>query len=134
MYLYSSSEVFIELVYKDQLEGEYEFETQKALKTIHTYGAPYWVTVTPFLNSPLPEWALAAIFARAPLRFPRFLFGHESWQQRRAIIDPSYRDIRVRAQLEIQQAGPEKINLIAQELERQNSFLPPPLRTVLIQR
>ncbi len=131
MNLYSSSQTFIELVYRDQIEGEFEFESQKALKTIHTYGAPYWITVTPFLDSPLPEWALAAIFARAPLRFPRFLFGHENWQQRRSAVDPSYRDIRVRAQLEIHQAGPEKINLIAQELESQNFFLPPPLRIVL---
>lgn len=91
-------------VLRDQWELGYETQSPQAQRTLFQYGHPdYFVTVSQYLASPLPEWAVRLLLRRVsctPRRFPRFVFGHEFFQVFRERVDPDYIDIRIRAAVE----------------------------------
>lgn len=88
----------------DLIQLEYDWRTPEEQDRLTAYGTgPYWVSTPRYLASPLPDWAIAAVFAGKHLgyrRFPRFLFGHERYQNLRANLDSRYQHISVRAVLE----------------------------------
>lgn len=126
---------FRRLVIEDYARQNYEHSSEQALRVLNTYGSPYWVSVDNYLESPLPDWALAALLARLPGRFPRYLFGHEWWHHYRQLADrgehgePLYTHISVRAQNELNRASHQRLAGIIEEVNRQQLlFVPLPLR------
>ena len=93
---YADAGFFVCICVRDQYETRYD-PTDAA--TIRTYGHSYWVTADPFMEDPLPPWAIAAIVAETgPInRFPRMTFGHELFNFIRNTRDAQYTDIRIRA-------------------------------------
>lgn len=132
-------EYFLELVIGDYARQNYEYTSDHALKVLYTYGSPYWVSVDNYLDSPLPDWAIAALLVRAPNRFPRYLFGHEHWHFYRQLADRGedgerlYTDIRRRAENELNRASHERRVAIVEEANRQQRlFAPLPLQRRLV--
>lgn len=117
------------LIIEDYVRQGYEYTSERALQVLHTYGGPFWVTVDPYLPSPLPNWAIAAILARGEVRFPRLTFGHEWWQlARQASTRGGYIDIRRRARYEFNGSPRERQIAILAEIQQLQAFLPEPLR------
>jgi hypothetical protein len=79
---------------RDQYEQSYDIWSHPDWTrfVLEAYGHSFWVTVDPFLPSPLPPWAIALVFLEKPGRFARLSLGHEYYQYLRG-----HNDIRLRA-------------------------------------
>ena len=97
----SPREFFTLNIIRDQWELKYEVHSLNAqLSLSRCRVGPFWVSVSPFLGNPLPEWAIAAIIGgelfHGIKRFPRYLFGHEDFQTIHEINHPDYINIQRR--------------------------------------
>ena len=107
----------------------YETHTREAQALLARHGpGPYWISQSPFLESPLPPWALAALLggesAHGTRRFPRFLFGHELLQTYHQILDDSYIHIQIRAVREFLSADRHTIAVVSELIRQYRATLP----------
>ena len=130
------SEWGIKGLLRDLHSLEYSYSTYEEQHAICRQGTgPFWITTSRYLRDPLPTWAVAALVAGECIsfgstfavasqnfrRFPRYLFGHEWYQQTRSEIDPNYVDIRRRAATRFifsTSAEKEEIRFLVREFQR----------------
>lgn len=106
----------------------YETRSREAQALLARHGpGPVWVSVDPYLESPLPIWALAALLggetAHGVRRFPRFLFGHELLQIRRA-AEEEYIPLNLRAVVEFARANSYTQAVVSELIRQYRETLP----------
>lgn len=106
----------------------YETCSREAQALLSRHGpGPYWISVNLYLESPLPDWALAALLGGEQVhgtrRFPRFLFGHELLHIRRANYQ-EYIPIGLRAVLEFAAANSHTKAVVSELIRQYRATLP----------